>query len=97
MEDNPTHVEKLARHDRAVEVHDKRLDAHGAQLDEMRVLLATLTELEKQNAKLIADTQSRLAALEARPARRWDSLATAALTAVAGGLAGWVLAGAGVG
>ena len=38
-----------------------------------------------------------VAALEARPARRWDSLATAALTALVGGLAGYVLAGAGIG
>ena len=45
MDDNPTHVEMLARHDRAVSVHDKRLDAHGEQLGEIRTTRATLTEI----------------------------------------------------
>ena len=104
MDDNPTHVEMLARHDRAVSVHDKRLDAHGEQQGEIRTTLATLSEIERQNQQRIDESyqridrvDARVAALEARPARRWDTAATAALTAVAGGLAGYVLAGAGLG
>ena len=103
MEDNPKHVEMLARHERAVAVHDKRLDAHGEQLDEIRTTLATLTEIERQNQQRIDESYARIdrvdarvAALEARPARRWDSLATAALTALVGGLAGYLMAGAGL-
>lgn len=103
MEDNQTHVQMLAKHDRAVSVHDKRLDAHGEQLDEIRTTLATLTEIERQNQQRIDESyhridqvDARVAALEARPAKRWDSLATAALTALVGGLAGYVLAGAGL-
>lgn len=104
MDDNPTHVEMLARHDRAVSVHDRRLDAHGEQLGEIRTTLATLTEIERQNQQRIDESykridrvDARVTALEARPARRWDTAVTAALTAVAGGLAGYVLAGAGLG
>lgn len=97
MEDTSAHVAKLAEHDRAVRVHDKRLDSHGEQIDEMQKLLVKLTELERQNAELIRDTQRRLAAIESKPAKRWDALGAAALTALAGGIVGYLLAGLGIG
>ena len=83
-------------HDRAIRVHDQRLDAHSERLDEMGRLMVKLTDIEEQNQRRIDSVDARLAALEGRPARRWDSLATAALTALVGGLAGYLMVGAGL-
>ena len=96
MEDNSNHIAMLAKHERAVGAHDKRLDSHSEQIDEMQKLLVKLTQIEEQNQARINSVDARVAALEARPARRWDSLATAALTALVGGLAGYLMAGAGL-
>lgn len=91
------HCEEHRAHERAIEVHDKRLDAHGSEIERMQVLLAKLTSIEEQNQARIDGHEARLAALESRPARRWDTAVTAALTALAGGLAGYMFAGAGLG
>lgn len=92
MEDytgNPAHV-------RAIDMHDKRLDAHSADIHEMQKLLVKLTQIEKQNQERINAMEQRIAEIEARPARRWDTLVVAVLTTLAGGLGGYLLAGAGL-
>ena len=71
-------------------------DSAIRRLDEMGRLMVKLTDIEEQNQRRIDSVDARLAALEGRPARRWDSLATAALTALVGGLAGYLMAGAGL-
>ena len=88
-------------HERAIDQHDKRLDAHGTQLDKLNATLEKLTVIEEQNQKRL-DRQDeemdrhdeRIAALEAAPAKRWDSLVnyvvTAAVALVIGIVAGQI-------
>lgn len=96
-EDNPAHIRMLAEHDRAVRVHDERLNAHSGEIHEMREMLARLTTIEEQNQKRLDAMEARLAAVEAKPAKRWDTVTASALTALAGGCVGYLLAGMGLG
>lgn len=73
-------------------MHDKRLDSHGGQIDDIKETLAALREIERQNQERIDRMDERIAALEAVPAKRWDSLVGYALTALAGGVAGMAMA-----
>lgn len=84
-------------HTRAIDMHDKRLDSHSGDIHEMREMLARLTTIEEQNQQRIDAVEARIADIEARPQKRWDTLAVAMITAFAGGLAGYVLAGLGIG
>lgn len=84
-------------HARAIEKHDERLDSHGRQLDTLAETLAALKEIERQNQERIDAMDSRIAELEAQPAKRWDHVAKAAATAVTAGFVGWALASLGIG
>ncbi len=86
------HCEDHAAHGRAISVHDKRLDSHGGQIDDIKETLAALREIERQNQERIDRMDERIAALEAVPAKRWDSLVGYALTALAGGIIGMAMA-----
>ena len=86
------HCDNHAEHTRAIGVHDKRLDSHGGQIDDIKETLAALKEIERQNQERIDRMDERIAALEAVPAKRWDSLVGYALTALAGGVAGMAMA-----
>lgn len=83
-------------HSRAIEMHDKRLDAHSADIHEMQKLLVKLTQIEEQNQARINAVEQRLAEIDARPAKRWDTLAVAVLTAVVAGMVGYLLRGLGL-
>lgn len=84
-------------HSRAIEMHDKRLDAHSADIHKMQQLLVKLTQIEEQNQARINAVEQRLAEIDTRPAKRWDTLVVAVLTAVVAGMVGYLLRGLGLG
>ena len=65
-------------HERAIALHDKRLEAHG----ELRECVVRLTAIQEANTAWQTAAEERIAALEAAPAKRWDSVVNYALTAV---------------
>lgn len=86
MENCPDH----SAHQRAIGQHDKRLDAHGDEIDDLRECVVRLTALQEAHAAWQEDADARIAALEAVPAKRWQSVANYTLTAVLGLVAGLV-------
>lgn len=68
-------------HERAIRTHDERLEAHGGEIDELRECVVRLTALQEAHTAWQADADERIAALEAVPAKRWESVANYALTA----------------
>ena len=69
-------------HERAIALHDKRLEAHGGEIDELRECEHTHTPKQHANTPSQTAAEERIAALEAAPAKRWDSVVNYALTAV---------------
>lgn len=69
-------------HERAIKQHDKRLDTHGEQLDTLNETLATLRVIEQQNQKRLDGHDERISALEAAPAKKWETITNYALTAI---------------
>lgn len=94
MED---HCEDHSAHQRAIRRHDERMDAHGRELDDLRECVVRLTALQEESAKWRAEADQRIAALEAKPAQRWDALATAIVTGVVGAAVGFAAASIGIG
>lgn len=83
-------------HARAIEQHDKRLDSHGEQLDDIRETLAALREIERQNQQRLDAQDERIAALEAKPSKRWETATNYVLTAGIALLMGYIAATAGI-
>ena len=81
-------------HERAIALHDKRLEAHGGEIDELRECVVRLTAIQEANTAWQTAAEERIAALEAAPAKRWDSVVNYALgtLAVALGALGLVFA-----
>ena len=69
-------------HERAIALHDKRLEAHGGEIDELRECVVRLTAIQEANTAWQTAAEERIAALEAAPAKRWDSVVNYAHTAV---------------
>lgn len=91
------HAERIAKHDRAIEHHDARLDAHSKQLNELREVVAKLTEIERQNQMQIRALENALRELQGKPAKRWDAAVASVITALVGGGVGYLLASVGIG
>ena len=87
-------------HQRAIRVHDERMEKHGRELDDLRECVVRLTTLQETQHKEFSewrhDTEARLAAIESAPAKRWETITAAALTAMASGLLGYVAASLGI-
>lgn len=90
------HCADHSAHERAINVHDERLGAHGKQLDTLTETLAALREIERQNQERIDKLDERMAEIEAKPSRRWDTLTTAVITGMAGAFVGFALAQFGI-
>ena len=88
-------------HERAIKVHDERAKAHGKELDDLRECVVRLTALQETQREEFSewrhDTESRLAAIESAPVKRWETITTAAITATIGLLVGFVAANVGLG
>ena len=56
--------------------------AHGGEIDELRECVVRLTAIQEANTAWQTAAEERIAALEAAPAKRWDSVVNYALTAV---------------
>lgn len=78
-------------------MHDNRLDAHGEEIDSMRECIARLTALQESDSEWRRDADARIAALEAKPAKRWDAAVDKAVMAVVTGVLGFALARIGMG
>lgn len=91
------HCEDHSAHERAIGAHDRRLDGHGREIDALNECVVRLTALQEEAAKWRAEADQRIAALEAKPAQRWDALATALLTGIVGAVAGFAAASLGIG
>ena len=57
-------------------------DPHGGEIDELRECVVRLTAIQEANTAWQTAAEERIAALEAAPAKRWDSVVNYALTAV---------------
>ena len=88
-------------HKRAIRVHDERMAKHGEELDNLRECVVRLTALQETQREEFSewrhDTESRLAAIESAPVKRWETITTAAITATIGLLVGFVAANVGLG
>ena len=73
-------------HERAIALHDKRLEAHGGEIDELRECVVRLTAIQEANTAWQTAAEERIAALEAAPAKRWDSYALTAVLAFVVGI-----------
>lgn len=88
-------------HKRAIRVHDERMNQHGKELDDLRECVVRLTALQETQREEFSewrhDTESRIAAIENAPVKRWETITTAAITATIGLLVGFVAANVGFG
>lgn len=88
-------------HKRAIRVHDERMNQHSKELDDLRECVVRLTALQETQREEFSewrhDTESRLAAIENAPVKRWETITTAAITATIGLLVGFVAANIGLG
>lgn len=91
------HCEDHSAHELAIGSYGKRLDAHGEQIDALTENLIELKQIAKQNADSIERMDRRVAALEAKPGRRWDSLVEKALLVVCAAVVGYALGLVGIG
>ncbi|MEG2061987.1 MAG: hypothetical protein RSB04_10785 [Gordonibacter sp.] len=76
--------EEHAAHSRDIDRHDKRLDAHGGEIDDIRDCIVRLTALQEAHGAWQERADDRIAALEAKPAKRWETATNYLLTAVIG-------------
>ena len=83
-------------HARAIRVHDERMAKHGEEIDAMRECIARLTALQEGYARWQAEADDRIAALESKPARQWETAVTAVVTAVVGAIVGFAMASLGM-
>lgn len=88
-------------HKRAIRVHDERMNQHGKELDDLRECVVRLTALQETQREEFSewrhDTESRLASIESAPAKRWETITAAALTAMVGAVVGFIAANIGLG
>ena len=71
-----TSQREMAERDRA------RLDKHSESIDKLTAASVQLTELIRHHDKMINESESRLDAIEGRPASRWDSAVGVAIGAL---------------
>lgn len=100
-------IDKCAEHSahaRAIEQHDKRLDAHGDEIDNLSECVVRLTALQESNAKWQEANakwqevaEERIAALEAAPAKRWESVTGYIITYGIALVLGYIAAQIGIG
>lgn len=82
---------------------DERLDALGNRVHELELDRSDNIEMQKAIATITANIatltakidalNAKVDELERKPAKRWDSLITAIIGAVAGIVVGWILSG----
>lgn len=84
-------------HERAIEQHDKRLDAHGGEIDELKECVVRLTALQEAHSKWQTIADERIAALESKPSKRWETVSNYALTAGIALVMGYLAAQIGIG
>ena len=88
-------------HQRAIRVHDERMEKHGRELDDLRECVVRLTALQESQAKEYAEwrreAEARIVAIESAPAKRWETITAAALTAMVGAVVGFIAANIGLG
>lgn len=86
----------VAQHSMELDEHERRISSLEKGQDAIRQL--TL-DVAKISAKLdfmvekIDKLDSKVETLEQKPAKRWDGLVTAIVTALAGAIIGWLMAG----
>lgn len=90
------HCDEHSAHARAIKRHDDRMDAHGRELDDLRECVVRLTALQEESARWRAEADQRIAALESKPARQWETAVTAVVTAVVGAIVGFAMASLGM-
>ena len=91
------HCEDHSAHELAIKSYGNRLDAHGEQIDALTENLIELKQIAKQNADSIDRMDRRVAALEAKPGRRLDSLVEKALLVACAAVVGYALGLVGIG
>lgn len=87
------HCPDHSAHERAINVHDERLNAHGDEIDSMRECIARLTAIQEADQRWREEADARIAALEMKPARRWDSVVDKLIIAAVGAAFGALLGG----
>lgn len=85
------HCDDHSAHETLLGSHGKRLDAHGRQIDALTENLVALREIERQNQERIDRMDERLAAMEAKPGRRWDAVVDKALLVACAAVVGYAL------
>lgn len=93
MDNCPDH----SAHKIFIEQHDKRLSAHGDEIDELKECVVRLTALQEAHTAWQANADERLAALESKPGKRWESVTNYAISAVLGLLFGLFVSQIGIG
>ena len=78
---------KIAHLEESVKLMHKRLDSIESLAKSVYELAASIKTIKCD----ITDMSERLRVIEEKPAKRWDLIVTGALTAIAGGTAGYIL------
>ena len=84
-------------HQRAIEQHDRRLGDHGDEIDDLRDCVVRLTALQETYTAWQASADERIAALESKPSKRWETVSNYTLTAVIALVLGYLAAQIGLG
>ena len=86
----------LARHDATLDEHERRirgLEKGQDAIQQLTLDVAKISAMMDFLAEKMDKLDSKVEALEQKPAKRWDGLVTALITALAGALIGWLMAG----
>jgi alcohol dehydrogenase class IV len=86
----------LARHDATLDEHERRIHALEKGQDAIQQLTLDVAKISAKMdflAEKMDKLDSKVEALEQKPAKRWDGLVTALITALAGALIGWLMDG----
>ena len=78
-------------HEQSIEQLARGSEKLETRVKELEETVVKLTVCDEQARVRATSQESRLLALESKPAKRWETVVTALLTAVCGGVAGHFL------
>lgn len=79
--------ERLTATESSVKSLHKRVDRHDALIESIRSMTSEIKHMNEN----ISNLTEKVCVLEARPAKRWESIVVAIISAIGGGLGGAIL------
>lgn len=92
----PDFCPEHSAHQRAIRVHDETMKEHNEELQNLKECIVRLTTLQEDFAVRINGMESRISTMEEKPAKLVDKVSQAVITALIGGVVGFVLASVGM-